>query len=93
MKFRLKKNCSLSINHSVKLNQLTIYESIDKLDLKCKTITCLVTAVQTSVCLLTDMAEPIQQITSNNEGRHQREHISYTLQARKEKVTTGDTAC
>lgn len=45
-----------------------------------------------SVCLLTDMAEPIQQITSNNQGRHQRERISYTLLARKEKVTTWDTA-
>lgn len=32
-----------------------------------------------------DMAEPIQQITSNNQGRHQREQISYTLLARKDK--------
>ncbi|XP_057199779.1 LOW QUALITY PROTEIN: heme-binding protein soul3 [Triplophysa rosa] len=33
----------------------------------------------------TDMAEPIQQITSNNDGRHTRERVPYTLITRKEK--------
>ncbi|XP_020343934.1 heme-binding protein soul3 [Oncorhynchus kisutch] len=32
-----------------------------------------------------DMAEPIQQITSNNNGQHDREHVPFTLIARKEK--------
>ncbi|KAA0711586.1 hypothetical protein E1301_Tti006125 [Triplophysa tibetana] len=32
-----------------------------------------------------DMAEPIQQITSNNDGRHTREKVPYTLITRKEK--------
>ncbi|XP_069008491.1 heme-binding protein soul3 [Embiotoca jacksoni] len=32
-----------------------------------------------------DMAEPIQQLTTNNEGRSNREHIPFTLLARKEK--------
>ncbi|KAI3367648.1 hypothetical protein L3Q82_026490 [Scortum barcoo] len=32
-----------------------------------------------------DMAEPIQQLTTNNQGRSQREHIPFTLLARKEK--------
>lgn len=39
------------------------------------------------VCLLTDMAEPIQQLTSNNQGRSQREHIPFALLARKDKVS------
>ncbi|XP_048048025.1 heme-binding protein soul3 isoform X1 [Megalobrama amblycephala] len=33
----------------------------------------------------TDMAEPIQQITSNNDGTHTREQVPYTLLTRKEK--------
>uniref|UniRef100_A0A673MY76 Heme-binding protein soul3 n=1 Tax=Sinocyclocheilus rhinocerous TaxID=307959 RepID=A0A673MY76_9TELE len=33
----------------------------------------------------TDMAEPIHQITTNNEGTHAREQVPYTLIARKEK--------
>lgn len=33
------------------------------------------------------MAEPIQQLTSNNEGRSQREHVPFGLLARKEKVS------
>ncbi|XP_070698342.1 heme-binding protein soul3 [Pempheris klunzingeri] len=32
-----------------------------------------------------DMAEPIQQLTTNNQGRSSREHIPFTLLARKEK--------
>ncbi|XP_019940544.2 heme-binding protein soul3 [Paralichthys olivaceus] len=32
-----------------------------------------------------DMAEPIQQLTSNNDGRSTREHIPFTLLARREK--------
>lgn len=32
-----------------------------------------------------DMAEPIQQITSNNNGQHDREHVPFTLITRKEK--------
>ncbi|XP_029900026.1 heme-binding protein soul3 [Myripristis murdjan] len=32
-----------------------------------------------------DMSQPIQQLTSNNQGRSQREHIPFTLIARKEK--------
>ncbi|XP_024002003.1 heme-binding protein 1 [Salvelinus sp. IW2-2015] len=32
-----------------------------------------------------DMAEPIQQITSNNNGQHDRERVPFTLIARKEK--------
>ncbi|KAM9340763.1 heme-binding protein soul3 [Symphorus nematophorus] len=32
-----------------------------------------------------DMAEPIQQLTSNNQGRSQREHVPFTLLTRKEK--------
>ncbi|KAM8737167.1 heme-binding protein soul3 [Acanthopagrus schlegelii] len=32
-----------------------------------------------------DMAEPIQQLTSNNHGRSNREHVPFTLLARKEK--------
>ncbi|XP_062252825.1 heme-binding protein soul3 [Platichthys flesus] len=32
-----------------------------------------------------DMAEPIQQLTSNNEGRSTREHIPFTLLAQREK--------
>lgn len=38
------------------------------------------------VCLVTDMAEPIQQLTTNNQGQSQREHVPFTLLARKEKV-------
>ncbi|XP_008294509.1 heme-binding protein soul3, partial [Stegastes partitus] len=34
---------------------------------------------------LTDLAEPIQQLTSNNQGRSSREHVPFTLLARKEK--------
>ncbi|CAM4641927.1 unnamed protein product [Leuciscus chuanchicus] len=33
----------------------------------------------------TDMAEPIQQITSNNDGTHTREQVPHTLLTRKEK--------
>uniref|UniRef100_A0A8C2J407 Heme-binding protein soul3 n=1 Tax=Cyprinus carpio TaxID=7962 RepID=A0A8C2J407_CYPCA len=33
----------------------------------------------------TDMAEPIHQITTNNEGTHVREQVPYTLITRKEK--------
>ncbi|XP_051502712.1 heme-binding protein 1-like isoform X2 [Myxocyprinus asiaticus] len=33
----------------------------------------------------TDMAEPIQQITSNNDGAHTRESVPFTLITRKEK--------
>lgn len=33
----------------------------------------------------TDMAEPIQQITTNNDGTHTREQVPYTLITRKEK--------
>ncbi|TRY83552.1 hypothetical protein DNTS_016262 [Danionella cerebrum] len=33
----------------------------------------------------TDMAQPIQQITSNNDGTHTREEVPYTLLTRKEK--------
>lgn len=33
----------------------------------------------------TDMAQPIQQITSNNDGAHTREPVPYTLITRKEK--------
>ncbi|XP_034530384.1 heme-binding protein soul3 [Notolabrus celidotus] len=32
-----------------------------------------------------DMAEPIQQLTSNNQGRSQRQHIPFNLLGRKEK--------
>ncbi|RXN05594.1 heme-binding 1-like protein [Labeo rohita] len=32
-----------------------------------------------------DMAEPIQQITTNNDGAHTREQVPYTLITRKEK--------
>lgn len=32
------------------------------------------------------MAEPIQQLSSNNQGRSQREHVPFTLLMRKEKV-------
>ncbi|KAM9841968.1 heme-binding protein soul3 [Aulostomus maculatus] len=32
-----------------------------------------------------EMAEPIQQLTSNNEGRSQREHVPFTLLTHKEK--------
>ncbi|XP_010877844.2 heme-binding protein soul3 [Esox lucius] len=32
-----------------------------------------------------DMAEPIHQLTSNDEGRHSREHVPFTLITRKEK--------
>lgn len=32
-----------------------------------------------------DMAEPIQQLTSNNQGRSQRQHIPFSLLGRKEK--------
>ncbi|KAM9708452.1 heme-binding protein soul3 [Menidia menidia] len=32
-----------------------------------------------------DMAEPIQQLSSNNQGRSHREHVPFTLLARKEK--------
>lgn len=32
-----------------------------------------------------DMAEPIQQLTSNNQGRSAREHVPFTLLTRKEK--------
>lgn len=35
-----------------------------------------------------DMAEPIQQLTSNNDGRSTREHIPFTLLARREKCGT-----
>ncbi|KTG03594.1 hypothetical protein cypCar_00042463 [Cyprinus carpio] len=38
----------------------------------------------------TDMAEPIHQITTNNEGAHTREQVPYTLITRKEKVRTAD---
>lgn len=34
-----------------------------------------------------DMAEPIQQLSSDNQGRSQREHIPFTLLMRKEKVS------
>lgn len=40
----------------------------------------------TCVCLATDMAEPIQQLTTNNQGQSQREHVPFTLLTRKEKV-------
>lgn len=36
--------------------------------------------------LLADMAEPIQQITTNNNGTHERETVPFTLISRKEKV-------
>lgn len=32
-----------------------------------------------------DMAEPIQQLTSNNQGRSNREHVPFTLLSRKDK--------
>ncbi|CAN9502057.1 unnamed protein product [Ophioblennius macclurei] len=32
-----------------------------------------------------DMAEPIQQLTSNNQGRSHREHVPFTLLGRKDK--------
>ncbi|KAJ7989259.1 hypothetical protein DPEC_G00317630 [Dallia pectoralis] len=35
-----------------------------------------------------DMAEPIHQITSNNEGQHNRELVPFTLISRKEKCGT-----
>ncbi|KAK6306955.1 hypothetical protein J4Q44_G00221030 [Coregonus suidteri] len=34
-----------------------------------------------------DMAEPIQQITSNNNGQHDRERVPFTLITRKEKAS------
>lgn len=33
------------------------------------------------------MSEPIQQLTSNNQGRSHREQVPFTLLARKEKVS------
>lgn len=42
------------------------------------------------VCL-TDMAEPIQQLSTNNQGRSHREQIPFTLLERKEKVSLAFT--
>lgn len=33
------------------------------------------------------MAEPIQQLTTNNQGQSEREPVPFTLLARKEKVS------
>uniref|UniRef100_A0A671T1P7 Heme-binding protein soul3 n=1 Tax=Sinocyclocheilus anshuiensis TaxID=1608454 RepID=A0A671T1P7_9TELE len=48
--------------------------------------------LNTDVSLLcfTDMAEPIHQITTNNEGTHAREQVPYTLITRKEKIRTDE---
>lgn len=53
----------------------------------CKCVEMQVYFFQLLLILHTDMAEPIQQLTTNNNGAHTRERVPFTLINRKEKVS------